>query len=239
MEQSAVEAHLEAHPDDKEMWLIYADILETLGHPGSDFIQLEVAITHVSSPQERHALEDKRKLVFEAHIRKMLGFLPDWRTLRCEWHQGFIAKAVFKSQHTREASRVLPKAAARFLRELDIAGIESAGDLRACLSHLRWPSLRTLNLSAAPGLPRFKGDAGLHIPMEKMLSKLGTLSISPSLLGPKGLERLIRSSELRSLHTIKIAGFFERPAHLEKVLKSAPRPLKLFCLKNAEFVELK
>lgn len=120
----ALERALHEHPDDDQIWLVYADHFIQHGHPRGPLIALDSA--PVRNLVERAEREAESRRLRHAASDTLLGALAGRTGSSLRWRRGFIDKARVHGGFLRGAAEdllfdLLRHPSARFLRELVIS----------------------------------------------------------------------------------------------------------------------
>ena len=119
---------LTASPDDKNLWAVYGDWLQTLGDPRGELINLQLAAEGSSPPQG--TVKRVRQLLTDSRDA-LMGPFGDWvdsieggNTSRIAWRYGFVDDAVVVVETAEQAidviSRLFNHACGQMLRRLEL-----------------------------------------------------------------------------------------------------------------------
>jgi uncharacterized protein (TIGR02996 family) len=203
----ALETAIWANPDDREVWLVYADWLQSQGDPRGEIIAIDIAYERASGAERARLKRESARLYIAHKAYISAGLEPLKSTLIIpnahaeRWRRGFLeALATYDSPAPLMA--VAPRVpACRFLRTLSVDVVSDASRfIDAMLGIDRWPSLRTLRFSGM--WRRFSGAPQLmpRLPSLKALDIEGP-AVRELELSWAGLERLrLRPARFPGMH---------------------------------------
>jgi uncharacterized protein (TIGR02996 family) len=193
----ALEAFLRVNPEDREAWLVYADLLIEEGDVRGELVALyqQLAAGRLSAPDARARLQ--RVQALETSCRsKWLSELEPPAGASLQWRFGFVVEVGFgRSPDSLDAfARLCACRGGRFLSGLDLSGWELGAEGAARLAaSCALQRARRLNLAGChlgpEGVLALLPSCGLHV--------LRALDLSSNSLGDEGARAIAQASPLR------------------------------------------
>lgn len=183
VEREGLEAAIELAPHDDAARAVYADYLQTHGHPLGELIALQVALHHARG-WERDVLRQETQAYLERHEKEIFGPFARHRHLfRPEWDRGFVTSlaverttADLSPAHMLEGLLRLP--VMRFLRRLSLFSDPNVYDVWVeVLAERERPTIRALTLGGESSQERRWVVLPDLTPLEQALPNLEELRL--------------------------------------------------------------